>query len=115
MNPNRCSLFMPERDECGYPWRLTFGRASHRRLWRGFAARSGGWERSPREAFLGMKEGVIRLSGGYSPLRKRVADFAVEEVGLNHRLFFGSTKPNFMGVTGLEPVTSALSRRRSPN
>lgn len=42
MNPHRCSLFVPGRDLRRLLEALTFGRASHHRFWRGFAARSAG-------------------------------------------------------------------------
>lgn len=47
MNPNRCSFFVPESGRLPRPRRLTFGRASHRRLLRGYAARSAGGNAPP--------------------------------------------------------------------
>jgi hypothetical protein len=75
----------------------------------------GRWECPPRVVCGASGGASIRWSGGYSPLRQGVAVSEVEELGANHWPEFGSVALNPMGVTGLEPVTSALSRRRSPN
>lgn len=55
MNPNRCSLFVPETGLRVDPARLTFGRPPHRQLWRGCAARLAGREGRPRTAHRGTR------------------------------------------------------------
>src|SRR6476659_6231245 len=47
MNPNRCSLFVPETKRTGDSRSLTFGRPPNRQLWRGCAARMAGGKALP--------------------------------------------------------------------
>lgn len=55
MNPNRCSLFVPETIPVVIAKDLTFGRPPPRRLWRGCAALLAGGEGRPRSGPRGTR------------------------------------------------------------
>lgn len=63
MNPNRCSLFVPEAANPADSRRLTFGRPPHRRLWRGCAALLAGVE---ADLTSGRRDGWTNVVGQFA-------------------------------------------------